>query len=599
MGRSWENVFMDTVNTDLNIKGMGVVNNMIFAGTKYSQFLCSKDNGLTWNDLTLTPGFPTHWFDPVAFVGISGSIFAASSQGYGIIRSNDSGTTWVRVNNGLSDSGVYCLAVKDTILFAGTYKGGVFKTIDKGNTWEQMSIGLPQIPNWGGATVRSISTTQTGIFAGTTRGLYYLNISTNTWFNSNIDTLIQGIFIESMLDLFNGAFLVGTVTGGVYKLSSSTTPWIKSNNGLNCEIVTDIAIGNNKVIASTYYGNVFLYDSKRLQWRDFFRTNVYPLKGVLIDSQCVYLGDAYSVCVSCNNGLSWKETLNIARDSNYYVQSITHHANCLFVSTDRKIYRMPLGDTVWENVTHNLQSGYNKIISNGARLFVAGTGVFISDDTGETWVNKINATPFKAIAVNGSLIVAADYNVGVYCSVDGGDTWISPQQHLPWVASLAATKNFIFAGINGGGVYVSRDSAKTWTAFNDSLPCMDVTALAIDDSILYAGTGGSSVFMININTLSAGVLKPRLSWRQVPTAVSLKMPSKNTLMLDYFLTSAGNIKIDIYDLLGHRVKQLFNGNQLSGKYNKSFNIKELSNNKYIVLIKYNGQVQSVPFNHTR
>lgn len=596
MGNNWINIFMDTVNMDLDIDGMGVVNNMLFAGTKYSQFLCSKDNGKTWVNLIETTGFPKLWFYPIEFVGINGYIFAASSQGYGVVRSNDNGINWIRVNKGLTDTGVYCLAVKDTILFAGTYKGGVFKSIDKGNSWIQMSNGLPQIANWGGAAILSIVYNISGLFAGTTEGLYRFNETSGTWHNSNIDTLPTGLFVHNMAALKNGTIFAATNTGGVYKLFPYDTIWTKANNGFHCEIVTSLAIWNNTVIASTWYGNVFLYMFKEKQWNDFLRIKEYPVNSVFIDSQNVYVGTRSRIVTTSDNGKSCVEMKDISKDSSFNVQSFARCNGHLFAGTDRKIYRMTLGDTVWKDIT-SLQSNDNKINANGTRLFVAGTGVFVSDDTGETWVKKINETPFKAIAANGSLIVAGHYPTGVYRSYDGGDTWFPPQQPLSYVSSLAATRNLVFAGTLGGGVFVSRDSAKTWTAINDSLPTMIVTALAVDDSLLYVGTQGYSIYMMNIDKLLSGVLNPTLSWRQVSTEVSLKMPSKNIIELEYSLTSTGNTKIDIYDMLGHSVKRLFNGQQQSGKHKVSFSIKELAFNKYIVSIKNNGKGKCISFNY--
>ncbi len=58
---------------------------------------------------------------------MSGNTIFAGTQGGGVFRSTDNGTSWQQINRGLANTTVYSLAVSGSTLFAGTFGGGVYK----------------------------------------------------------------------------------------------------------------------------------------------------------------------------------------------------------------------------------------------------------------------------------------------------------------------------------------------------------------------------------------------------------------------------------------------------------------------------------------
>jgi photosystem II stability/assembly factor-like uncharacterized protein len=70
----------------------------------------------------------------VMALAANGSEVFAGTQGGGVFRSTDSGTTWARANVGLTDTNVRALAIApDGDVFAGTFSG-VFRSTDGGDT---------------------------------------------------------------------------------------------------------------------------------------------------------------------------------------------------------------------------------------------------------------------------------------------------------------------------------------------------------------------------------------------------------------------------------------------------------------------------------
>ena len=593
MGKSWVTVYFDTIDMDTDIKGMNVVNNVLFAGTKYPKLLCSRDNGKTWVNLMETTGFPKEWFYPVCFTGTEGYVFAGSVDN-GIIRSADNGKTWMRVNNGLTDSGVYCLYVKDSVIFAGTYRGGVFKSSNNGASWAQMSDGLPQIENWGIAEVMSISSIGDNLFAGNANGLYYLNGTDTRWLNAKIDTLSLGLGCQKIISLSNGIVLVATCTVGIYKSTADYEHWTKCNNNLHSQLVTCIATGN-QVFSTAWYGNVFQFIPEEKRWIDLFRTGDYPVNSVYIDSQDIYIGTIRCIFKISRDGTRRD---SIVSNDNYSanILSFTKLNTTLFAGGGGHVFRKNVNDSIWTYTDNGLRSSSNIVASNGKRLFVAGNnGVHLSDDNGETWENKISQVYFKAIAASDSLVVASGYYSGVYASYNGGDTWVPPSQPLPYGSCLAIVKNLVFAGTYGGGVFISRDSAKSWVEINDGLPTMIISALAVDDSLLYAGTEGCSVYFININDLLPSIMPKKQYWRPLGHIRGTLKKSLDNLLIDYSLTKAGITDIMLYDLSGHYVKSLFTGWQAAGIHQKAFPMAEFAAIEYVIVINNNGQKKCIPF----
>jgi len=96
----------------------------LFAGTAKSVFR-STNSGQTWQEA----GLLKHGIRSL-FISSRGDLFAGT-DGDGIFRSADSGTTWLQINNGLNASVLNGLAVTPNgNVFAATLGGGVSRSAD-------------------------------------------------------------------------------------------------------------------------------------------------------------------------------------------------------------------------------------------------------------------------------------------------------------------------------------------------------------------------------------------------------------------------------------------------------------------------------------
>jgi hypothetical protein len=141
-------------------------------------------------DSGLVAGTYARWINCLA--SSDTSLFMGTPAG--IFRSSNNGTSWTKVNTGLTDTNVTALAVSGSTIFAGTstqtidsvYEyngwyfgaiagGGIFRSTDNGATWAAVNAGFPAIQTQlrGALTdmdVRSLAVCGGTLFAGSYAG---------------------------------------------------------------------------------------------------------------------------------------------------------------------------------------------------------------------------------------------------------------------------------------------------------------------------------------------------------------------------------------------------------------------------------------------
>ena len=181
-GVSWKNI-----SIGIGARTLAIIGDTIFAGTYRAGIYLSKNNGLNWKELPNGMAYKGIPYNAIInSIAIKDTnIFAGTDKG--IFLSTDNGAIWNVVNNGLTNIQVNCLAISGDTIFAGTnrektfisaningknispgiddYNGGIFLSLDNGKTWENISKGFPINFN-----VLSLAISGSYIFAGTNSG---------------------------------------------------------------------------------------------------------------------------------------------------------------------------------------------------------------------------------------------------------------------------------------------------------------------------------------------------------------------------------------------------------------------------------------------
>jgi photosystem II stability/assembly factor-like uncharacterized protein len=185
--------------------------------------------GVTWSSI----GPPGGDLDFVASAASRPETVYASSNGGGVLASDDGGATWRFANSGLSDFRIQCLAVSPTdprIVYAGAVAGG-FVSTDAGASWSPLGGGFPPSEI---NTIAIDPTNGSNVYAaGTDGALVRSHDAGGTW--TSIGTAATAAAQPRLLaiDPSNPTKLyLATLAGGVFRSSDAGGSWAASTAGL-------------------------------------------------------------------------------------------------------------------------------------------------------------------------------------------------------------------------------------------------------------------------------------------------------------------------------------------------------------------------------
>jgi len=163
----------------------------------------------------------------------------------------------------------------------------------------------------------------------------------------------------------------------------------------------------------------------------------------------------------------------------------------------------------WQHTS--LDSGMVRHIAKMGSILFAGTmehGIYKSLDNGITWSLINNGLPYpiiRAIAIKGSKVFIGDNSSapfdslgGIFVSNDTGSTWIRVYRQNPdpsGISFLTVHDSTIYAGIGSSGIHKSIDDGLHWIPLADSIPSgAETLRMVVKDSLLIAGTSGSGIY---------------------------------------------------------------------------------------------------------
>jgi len=184
-----------------------------------------------------------------ALVVNSGNYIFAGTYSGGIFRSSSNGSSWLAINNGLTDLHIQALAARGNIVFAATDGAGVFKSTDNGASWISVSNGLTN------EYVEALAVTPTYIFAGTFgSGIFVSSDNGANWNEAN-----SGLTYGDVLSFAvsgNNVF-AGIEVGGVCVTTNNGSNWQTVNDGLNDPFIYSFAVAGPYLFAGSYDSSVW------------------------------------------------------------------------------------------------------------------------------------------------------------------------------------------------------------------------------------------------------------------------------------------------------------------------------------------------------
>jgi photosystem II stability/assembly factor-like uncharacterized protein len=287
----------------------------------------------------------------------------AGSFGMGVFRSDDRGQSWISVNSGLGDLFVLSLATtEDGTIYAGTFRAGVFQSQDRGKSWQAVNEGLKRLE------IKTLLIDGRTIYAGTGDGVYRLDRGEHTWVpvTKGLDeTLVHSLAMAADRTLF-----AGTSGRGVFRYKSNAPAWTRLSHGLVDHeglvenFIRVLTIDRDQALyAGTFDGGVFRSTDGGQSWRPISRALPNDsIRGIVASDQGLFVATGRGIFKSANQGRQW-----VPRNKGLTELSV------------------------------------QVLVQSGDGAFYAGTssGVFRSDDDGETWamasigLEGVSGSPFR------------------------------------------------------------------------------------------------------------------------------------------------------------------------------------------------------------
>ncbi len=580
----------------------------VYAGTVVEGVYVSTDSGSTWSasnsglsDLDINCLFAT-----------GKTVLAGTTNG--VFISSNSGTSWIGTA-ALPDRFISRVATDGTVIYAGNdegVNGGLFYSLDNGGSWQRADAGLPN------KNIHALATTSRGVFAGTDSGLYFSRDRGANW--SEIKSGMEGawIFAINQLGLFGDYIFVGT-SGGAFVSTDNGNSWASSSIGASVGVssVGDIIVNGKMLIAASGFGysdptsGVFQSSNGGQTWigTSTGLPNNRAITSVAAEDSFLFAGSDSGVFVSTNQGLSWSPS-----DSGFYnflpVTALATIGSNVFAVTgnfhvDYSVLRSTNNGVWWrDNGPPVVNDIIDFIASVGTKVYVGAeepptAPLYMSTDSGASWKSiGLPTAGYRACTAMGSKLFFAAFEVtglAILSTSDDGVSWTTADTGLSMyqTAAIVSYGSALILG-NGEGIFVSKDEGVHWAKANEGLFDSTVQTLAIQGSILFAGTLGGGIFKRSIPEM-LGSLDVALPAKSETSIQSYPNPFTHSTTLEFTSPESGYATVTIVNQLGVEIARLFSGELGTGEHSFQWNVPDgIPAGMYECSVRMNGTLKEVP-----
>lgn len=558
-----------------------------------------------------------------------------------IHRSIDGGTTWTELGaaNGLpaanAQTGRIGIAVSEsepsTVYARFTTNeitnefNGLYKSTDNGDNWTLVTTpaalnGIDANFGWYFGNLR--------VNPSNAEEVYVIGFEMAKSTNSGASwQILPGMHVDHhALDFSrtNSNFMLSGNDGGAYISNNGGSSWTKF---LNLPITQFYNIEVDYSQPERLYGGTQDNNTIRTitggasNWNsiwggDGFHVNVDP-----VDNNFIYVESQYgNLGRSTNGGNSFSGATNgiSGSDRNNWntpvIISPFNHEILYYGSN--KLYTSNKASN-WSVISPDLTDGLHPsgslafgtltaIASSYNNLDVIYTGsddgnVNVTFDGGTTWTDVSTGLPDQYITsiamVPSDDLVAyvtvsgfkyLDYTPRVFKTENGGQNWTDISSNLPNIPVndiiVYPSENILFVATDLN-VWYSKDDGANWTILGNNLPFTVVMDLKLHEptQTLYAGTFGRAMHSYNVSTI-LGVEENELSENSIKVYPN---PATSEFTISQNLSSEGTVQL--YDISGKKIKELFRGNFGS---NKNIKVKTDGIAAGIYLVKVTSGKQS-------
>ena len=595
-GSNWSQINTGTIYSKIGAQSPDNIN--IFASCTVGYFSKSTDAGLTWT--SGATGVTTNHIWAIHFTSATTG-FIGDETGK-IWKTTNSGTSWIAQTSGTNNGFLGICFTDANTGFAGGTLGTLITTTNAGTTWTSLNRGVA-FNIYAGA----FSDANTGyVCSGDGAGIYKTTNGGTDWFNLNVTVAAGGSY---------DFMLVGTNTGFGCGSDASYTPvFFKTTNaGTNW---SEVSLSSTAIVSPGYisfpttsagfisdYGGMILDKttdggSSWIAIKSDFPQNLMAC--YFLDANNGYVTGAHGyVTKTSDGGTTWSAamTTNTIKTLNSIVFL---NSNLGFACGDSgTIIKTTNGGNNWTNVSVSTTSSLYRIkFVDAGNILTCGAGgkIFLSNNAGSSW-NDLSISIFSdfyTIGLAGSSGWVLGSGGGVY-----KNNVPLPVQLSSFTASVASgivTLNWQTATeVNNFGFEIERAKVNN---SNGSLPFVKIGFVQghgssnspkkysfIDNTVspgnkysyrLKNVDNDGSISFSKIIDVQTGVIPNGFLLNQ-----NFPNPFNPSTTIEFAFAINTKAELNVYDILGNKVAELFNNNAEAGKiYEVQFKMSNLSSGVY-------------------
>lgn len=442
------------------------------------------------------------------------AVLGSSQNVKTIVKSMDSGTSWINLTNETTPNDIRAIKVLDNSLYIGT-GSGVYRSDDDGNTWVQKLSG------W----VNHLTVNGTTIFAAGSTLKRTLDFG-ETWTNS--ENGLNGNYLYS-LETNNGIVYAGTGDNyeGIFRSLDNGISWQNVSNGMAFyyegdwypeykPVIRSIGFKANEIyVGTSLYQGIWKSDDNGDNWVHLGSEtmNYDEILSITSDNLNVYAGTSTSGVLKYDGVILTENNTGVSNFRS--VNALEHLDNAIFSGNASGIYKSTNNTTTWVSSNNGILAhspAYKPFAKIGDDLFVGTfSGVYKTSDGGITWEDKSAGLPFSQwllseFNTNGNALFAWDR-----VSVDSGNSWVMSETLSPSATTTGNGPRWLVHNNqwftkSSNEVFMSNDNGNSWVPMNNGLPSnMGIHNINSTGSFLLIGTSiGNFTSVDNGNNWIAG-----------------------------------------------------------------------------------------------
>ena len=446
-----------------------VKDEFIYISNNYGQTwnIRLNDIGRNWTSVSVNNG------GNYMIATSSGNINTSIDTGY-IFISSDFGNSWSYANW----ESVSCNLEGDNII-AAIKNGYLYRSIDSGANWNP--IVSADLYNWSCVchSKKKYNNVDYIIAATVNNGYIYISYNSGVTWNS-VNSVRYWVNIKMSE---NGQYIIAAETNGYLHYSKdSGSNWnIITQNGVKKWTGLDISFDGKIIYATVYDEKIYSSIDFGETWTNNSWSQSIISYDALTNISIVYGGYIYKSVFVNNN---WKtqiissfDGLNINKNRNWkYICGVSDLSTMFAIEYNGYIWKSvnfgeswtsikAIGVDNWSSIACNSKTTGNIVVG----LTLEEGGIYISIDSGNTWLYKLNdiSRKWKNITINndGSIITAVATNDYIYISNNSGNTW-SIGNKWKSISTNKTNGTHAISLVENGYLYLSTNSGNDWVLGN-------------------------------------------------------------------------------------------------------------------------------------